>query len=262
MKQLICSGNIDAETILGNEIIANDIKCSDVSCTGNIIARTTIDVNGSLKTDNSVMAGEGILGTGCFWAKNAVAVEYFSFPDSEIHGRVLEMDTDEIFGEPFQEEEDIDVLFSKLKVRIADELEREGKIDKEHLVELVGKLSAMDVNSLIDWESITGKLIELSYAEKITNLRDYLILVMAKNSFPEQIIGYEIIGHVFDKMLLEAEKEVDTLPFHAYNINELAYALKIVCICEDEIKIAKDEALDRIFQSIGIKYKTVKAFLG
>ena len=62
--------------------------------------------------------------------------------------------------------------------------------------------------------------------------------------------------------MIEAEKSLDTLPFHARNVDDLAYALKTVTFCSNELKIDVDEAFDRIFQSIGIKYKTVKAFLG
>ena len=115
---------------------------------------------------------------------------------------------------------------------------------------------------LSDWKMLTEKLVyELAYPERIANLRDYFILIMATKLLPEEIIGYETLEHIFDNLLTDAEQSLDTLPFHAENVEELAYALKIVILCENELRIDKEEALDRIFQSIGIKYQTVKSFL-
>ena len=62
--------------------------------------------------------------------------------------------------------------------------------------------------------------------------------------------------------MLEAEKNLDELPFRAKTIEDFAYALRIVTLCENELRIDKDEALEKIFQSVGIKYKTVKGYLG
>lgn len=264
LKTIICSGDIDAKTIMGSEIIANDIACHTLSCSGNIIARTTIDISQSLKTELSVMAGEGILGSGHFSAKNVVAAEYFDF-NGDVLGKVLELETDAAFGEPHSEpmeEESFDEVSAKLKTVIEKELKIAGEIDEDHLVEFVSKISGIDTDVLSDWEKLTESLIEISYLDAITNLRDYLIVVMATKLLPEAIISYETIEHVFDKLLIEAEKNLPSLPYHAKNVEDFAYSLKIIAMCESELRIEKDEALDRIFQSVGIKYKTVKAFLG
>jgi len=264
LKAIICSGNIDAETISSSEIVANDIACHIISSAGNIVARTTIDVSESLKSEKSVITGEGILGSGQFYAKNAIAAEYFDF-DGEVLGKVLELETDETFGEPHadpQEEETFEVFSARLKAKISEELQKAGEVDEEKLVEFVTQLSGIDEDLLSDWKKLTECLVELSYVNKITNFRDYLIIIMATKLLPEEIVSYETIEHVFDYLLIEAEKELDTLSFHAKNVEEFAYALKIVTLCANELRIEKDDALDRIFQSIGIKYKTVKTFLG
>lgn len=264
LKSIICSGDIDADTILGSDIVANNIACSSISCAGNVVVRTTIDVGKSLQSEKSIMAAEGILGSGQFSAKNAVAVEYFDF-DGEVLGKVMELDTEATFGEPhagIQEDETFEAASSFLKKKLSEELKRAGEVDEEHLVGLVRQLSETDADMLSDWGKLTDDLVELSYKNKITNLRDYLIIIMATKLLPGEIVGYETIEHVFSSLLIEAEKELDTLPFHAKNVEDLAYALKAVTLCGNELRIAQDEVLDRIFQSIGIKYKTVKSFLG
>ena len=264
LKSIICSGDIDAKEIYGNEVIANDIACHSIACPGNIIAKTTIDISDSLQSDRSVMAGEGILGNGTFVSKNAVAVEYFDF-QGEVLGKVIEVDNNATYGESQElpsEDISFDEISTILKKKISEELYKAGEIDENQLVEFVEQLSKIDDDMMSDWMRLTEDLVELSYKDKITNLRDYLIIIMATKLLPKEIVGYETIEHVFNNLLIEVEKEIDTLPFHAKNIEDLAYALKIVILCDNEIRIDQDEALDRIFQSIGIKYKTVKSFLG
>ena len=263
-KAIICSGNIDVDAIFASEIVANDIVCTSITSIGNVVVRTTIDVGESLQSEKSIMAGEGILGNGRFSAKNAVAAEYFEF-EGDVLGKVMELDNDSTFGEDRTvpaEDVSFDEISAILKKKISDELHKAGEVDEDQLVGFVKQLSETDNDMLSDWMGLTEDLLEISYRDKITNLREYLIIIMATKLLPEEIIGYETIEHVFDKLLIEAEKELDTLQFHARNIEDFAYALKIVILCENKLRIDQDEALDRIFQSIGIKYKTVKSFLG
>ena len=112
LKAITCGGKIEAEKILGNEIVAENISCNTLSCGGNVIIRSVIDVQDSITVDKSVMTGEGILGSGSFSAKNAVAAEFFEF-DGEVRGKVLELATDAAFGEPHQSTgDDAIVVFS------------------------------------------------------------------------------------------------------------------------------------------------------
>ncbi len=264
LKTIICSGDIDAESIYGNEIVANDIACHSISCPGNVFARTTLDISESLVSDKSVMAGEGILGDGHFSAKNAVAAEYFDF-SGEVLGKVMELETDAVFGEPHPTpaaEESFEHFSARVQDKIKEELQKAGEVDEDKLVEFVAQLSGLDSDLLYDWQLIAENLVELSYLDKITNFRDYLVILMATKIMPEEIVGYETLEHVFDSLFIEAESNIDSLQFHAKTIEEFAYALKVVSLCEEEMGIGKEEALDRIFQSVGIKYKTVKAYLG
>lgn len=269
LKSIVCTGDIDARLIYGDDIIANDITCDEIYCNGNIIAETTIDISKCLEAEKAVIAGEGIIGNGHFTTSNAVAGEYFDF-SGEVLGKVLELETDHSFGKEREYKEGKEGVYKresiadasvKLRDIIIKELKRAGEIDEDQLAELVKQLSSIDKEMLSDWNMLTNKIIEISYLNSLTNLRDYLIVVMAKKILPKEIINYETIEHVFNGLLIKAEDEIGNLTYHASDIEELAYSLRIVSLCENELKMDKDEILDQIFQSIGIKFKTVQSFL-
>ena len=264
LKAIFCSGDIIADQVFCSDIVANNIVCKTLSCPGNVITRTTIDIAESLETHHSVMAGEGILGGGSFSAKNGVAADYFAF-EGEVHGKVLELETDALFGEPHKaspEKLSYDELMSLFRGKVLDGLKKAGNVDEDQLVEFISQLSSIDEDMISDWKMLTENLVELSYLDAITNLRDYLYIIMATKLLPEEIVGYETLEHVFDTLLIEAEERLDELPFHAKDVEDFAYSLKIACLCDRELRIEHDKLLDRIFQSIGIKYKTVQGFLG
>lgn len=262
LKSIICNGNIDAGKIFGDEITAENINCHNLSCNGNVIVRSVIDVQESIKVDKSVLTGEGILGSGQFSAKNAVAAEYFEF-DGSVNGKVMELETDATFGE-LQDttgDEALTTVAATLSEVISAYLSCAGNIDEDNLVQAVSKVSAIDEKLLSDWEKLINKLVELSYFDSITNFRDYLYVVMAKKLLPKEITEYETMTHVFDAMLVDAEQEIDSLEFHAKTLDDIAYCIKIISLCEADIKIGKDEALDRVLQKLGIKYKTAIKYL-
>ena len=96
-KAIICGGDITSKAISADDITANNIICNVLSCFGNVIVHETIDVREKLQTDKSVLAGEGIIGTGEFVSQNAVATEYFEF-SGEVAGKAIELETNSTFG--------------------------------------------------------------------------------------------------------------------------------------------------------------------
>lgn len=266
-KSIICNGDIDAETVSGSEITANNITCKELHSTTNVIARMTIDVSESLEAEQSVVSGEGIVGNGVFSAQNAVAVDYFEF-DGTVEGKVMEMATDDVFGEPkIEPAVDVDAMtieemIQLMKKKISIGLESAGEVDEEELLAFIKKISDGDSARRCDWEKIVTRLVELSYSNEIKNLADYLTVVFAKEVLPKEVIEYETIEHVFKKMLPEAEKQLDSIDYKARNLDEFALSLIIADICQEDIKLEKIDMIDRIFQSIGIKYKTVTNYIG
>jgi hypothetical protein len=264
LKDITCNGKIAADWICGNDILAKDILCRKITCSGNIIARATIDVSEALEAEKAVITGEGILGTGQFSSKYAATTEYFDF-QGDVIGKVVELETHEIFGEPREIAPSENLSFENvktiLKSQITEELTKAGEVDEDNLLEFIERLSEIDSDMLCDWRMLVGNVVEISYQDKITNLRDYLYVVMATKLLPEEIISYETIEHVFDQMLIEAEEHLEELEYSAKDDSDIAYSLKVADLCQNEIRMERDEVVDRIFQSIGIKYKTVRNFL-
>lgn len=265
LKTITCGGNIGVDVIFGNEIVAKDIFCEKLSCTGSIIARATLDIGETLEAEKAVITGEGILGAGRFSAKYAATAEYFDF-QGEVLGKVIELETDAMLREPNKnvspESMSFEEITAILKEKIVAELAKAGEVDEDELLEFIKQVSTVDNYMLCDWRELAGKLVELSYQDKITNLRDYLYVVMATKLLPEEIIAYETLEHVFGQMFTDAEAHLQALTYSTNNVSEIAYSLKIVDLCQDEIRMERDDIIDKIFQSIGIKYKTVKTFLG
>ncbi len=250
--ELLCTGNIDADSITAEEIIAGSIACKTLTCPGNIIVRTTIDIGESLAADMSVITGEGIIGTGVFSARNGIAVDYFSF-DGEVNGRVLELDSDKFFGNPKERPGKINRELKRIESR---------HIDEKELLQVLKQISSSDINMLSDWHLLAERLVQYACLDKIANLRDYLYIIMAKKILPFSVTGYKTVEHVFSKLLPEAEANLTSMEYHATDISEVAYSLKIVGFCESELGLDSDEFYDRILQSIGIKYNTAKDYLG
>lgn len=266
-KSIFCNGNIEAEVITGAEIVANNITCKKITSTANIVVRMTVDAKELIEAEKAVISGEGIVGDGAFSAQNAIAIDFFEF-DGEVKGKVMEMATDEVFGEPrtdstiSTEGATFDEAFDIMVKKISDGLKEAGNIDEDELLAFIKKVSDGDSVRYHDWETIMNRLVELSYADSITNLADYLNVVFAERVFPKEITEYETIEHVFNKMLPEAEKNLESMDYRAKSVEELAYSLIINELCQNEIKLERDEVIDRIFQSIGIKYKTVMNYIG
>lgn len=261
-KSIICKGNIESDELFADEIISNNVFANSINCSGNLISRATIDARESVNVDNNVFAVEGILGTGSYSARNSVAGEYVEI-DGSITGKVLELDriskgTEEIH----LANATLDNLTEAINEKIIESLRNAGEIGEEELLECISKISSLDNQMISDWKKLSRSVVELSYVDHLDNLRDYLFVLFAKRVFPREITEYETVEHVFSKLLDEAESNVDRLQFHADDVYEIANSIRIVLLCENEIKIDKKEALDRIFQSIGIKYKTIESFLG
>ena len=92
------------------------------------------------------------------------------------------------------------------------------------------------------------------------NFKDYLILFYAQKILPKEIQGYETVEHIFEKPFEDAQAEGIELPFTVSDIKEFEITLRIVLLYYHELGYSRDELLDKMFQSIGIKYSTVGSF--
>lgn len=262
-NDLCCKGKIEIDKgDIGGDIIAEALTSKDLYCGGNAIVQTTIDIEKST-TEKAMIAGEGIIGAGDFSAQNAIAVEYFEY-SGDVKGKVLELDTETTFGEKELQADLDECSFAKLMDCAKTVLNREilvaGEEDEETLLDFLHNVGAeADVN-VQEWYDIFNRVINISYQDSIENFRDYLILFYAQKILPKEIQGYETVEHIFEKPFEDAQAEGIELPFTVSDIKEFEITLRIVLLYYDELGYSKDELLDKMFQSIGIKYSTVGSF--
>lgn len=264
-NDLFCSGKVKVEGLeVGTDMIADSVNCKRFYCGGNAIIKTTIDIEDT-KIEKVIVAGEGIIGGGDFSAQNAIAIEFFEY-DGDIEGKVLEVNNEVSFRQECISEKSLENLsFEELIIKIKEMLTKEmvssGDDSEECLLEFTKKLSEIDVMNVSDWFNVFSYVIDISYLEHIDNFRDYLFLVYAEQILPKEMIGYETVEHIFKQPFQEVSDMAHELEFTAKNVDEIMLALKIVTSYDSHLSISKEEALDKIFQSIGIKYDTVCSFL-
>ena len=101
--------------------------------------------------------------------------------------------------------------------------------------------------------------VDISYARQLlSNFKDYLYVLCAKNSFPDGMTKYETLQPVIEDMLNEATYKIDKMDYKAKNIQELAVSLFALKNYYEQLPISVEEAADKIFSSIGIRYSTVE----
>lgn len=275
----ICTGEVRVEElVLEAYSIAGSIVGKRLYAGGDLFLQATVDTGIEFEADGLVVAGEGIMGDGVFKAKAAIANEYFEF-NGDCKSKVFEitgMDFTNLGAEdlnlPISQDENMDdqsmdeevseymdieattSLFNKaLKESIYDwsELEEDAFIEKiRNVVKKIDNLHL--VNKLLD------RITALSYDREIENFRDYLFVLCAKNVFPTGISEYDTIEPVLVGMFNKAQFTIDTMEYRATNIEEFAFSLYIINRYQDEMPIGVEEAADKIFSSVGIRYSTVE----
>lgn len=281
---LFVKGNIEADEIIcrgsfycTGEIRVNKCNFGDYSMIGSVIGKdvyaegdlfikTTIDTDSSLKVDGLVFAGEGIMGDGSFRAKVAIANEYFEFSGNS-KSKVLEISemkfkdasvlNDE--NEPKADLEAMNIegvidVFNKGFDKSIDEWSR---LEEEEFISEIRKV-AKSMCDLQMIDMVVDTVIALSYERKIENFKDYLFVLCARNTFPEGMVKYETLQPVIEDMLNEATYQIDKMDYKAGNILDLAISILILNKYFEQIPISKEEAADKIFSSIGIRYSTVE----
>lgn len=257
-----CTGEVRVNKCnFGSNAMIGSVICKEVYAAGDLFIKTTIDTDSSLEADGLVVAGEGIMGDGSFKAKAAIANEYFEF-SGRSKSKVFEIsemefteasDIENIDPDAWDIENAIDA-FNKVFNKSIDGW---SQFEEEEFVKEVRKVAeSMCDLQMID--RVVDTVIALSYERQIGNFKDYLFVLCAKNTFPEGMSKYETLQPVIEDMLNEATYRIDKMDYKAKSIQELAvsfFALNKYC---DQLPISMEEAADKIFSSIGIRYSTVE----
>ena len=70
--------------------------------------------------------------------------------------------------------------------------------------------------------------------------------------------SYVVIGESLEAKNIHATYRIDKMYYKAKNIQELAVSFWTLNKYYDQLQISKEEAADKIFSSIGIRYSTVE----
>lgn len=255
-----CCGKIQCKKLSSDtDVIANMINADEIDVYGNVLASSSINVDSGCNVERNILAGEGVSGTGKLKADNVMAIDYFDF-DGTTSGRIFEMET--MYKKLFEkkvisEVEQIDTVTGnsieeKLKAFYESSIEELVKDEEDEILEKLNSCAEIQEESFSELAFLFNEIIRISYLDQIGNLMDYLLVTYAKDVFPESLLKYETIEHVFSKLWEEAE--VDELDFAANNVYEFMIALKII----DKCFPYDDDIADNVFSFIGIRYKTVK----
>ncbi len=260
-----CTGEVRVNKCnLGSHAMIGSLIGKEVYASGDLFIQTTIDTDSSLEADGLVVAGEGIMGDGSFRAKAAIANEYFEFSGKN-KSKVFEISemefteatTPEGNGsvnlETLNIESTIDI-FNKVFNKSIDEWSEFE--EEEFIVEIRKVAESMYDLQMID--RVVDTVIALSYEHQIVNFKDYLFVLCAKNTFPEGMDKYETLQPVIEDMLNDATYRIDKMEYKAANIQEFAVSLLVLNKYRDQLQISVEEAADKIFSSIGIRYSTVE----
>lgn len=244
------------------------IVCDEIVCDGNVILQTTANINQSAKIGKTIVACEGIMGAGIFSAVNAIANEYFEF-DGEYEGKILELETDAIISDTPSVEsvacETIEEIIDLANQKLTEEYAKCPDMDEEEIIDHLKKLGAIQsigLKVLPIVEPIFTKLIEISYQDRIETIDEYLMVLMAQSVLPAELCGYESVDHIGKLLLPKAQNEIDELGFEPCTIEQFSKVLSMALKFEEALSADWEILMDKIFESIGLKYATVSSMLG
>lgn len=264
----ICKGNLHADKIyVGRNIIVGSIDCDDIICDGNVVLQTTANINQNAKIGKTMVACEGIMGAGTFSAINAIANEYFEF-DGEYEGKILELETDATISNtvpvkvaPCETIEDIINLANK---KLEEEYDKCPDLDEEEIIKHLKKLGAIqsrELKFLPIVEPLFTKLTEISYQDRIETIDEYLTVLMAQKMLPTEVYKYESVDHVGKLFLPKAQSEIDELGFEPCTIEQFSRVLSMAVKFEEVLSADWEILMDKVFESIGLKYSTVSSMI-
>lgn len=266
---LICKGNLRSDKMyVGRNIIVGSIDCNEIICDGNVVLQTTANINKNAKIGKTMVACEGIMGAGTFSAINAIANEYFEF-DGQYEGKILELETDATISDTAPAKstpcETVEEIIDLANGKLAEEYAQCSDLDEEGVINHLKKLGAIQSQGLKVLpivEPLFTKLTEISYQDRIETVDEYLTVLMAQRVLPIEVFSYESVDHIGKLFLPKAQKEIEELGFEPCSIEQFSRALSMAVKFEEDLSTDWEILMDKIFESIGLKYSTVSSMIG
>ncbi len=264
----ICKGDLHADKIyVGRNIIVSSIDCDEIICDGNVVLQTTANINQNAKIGKTIVACEGIMGAGSFTALNAIANEYFEF-DGEYEGKILELETDSTISTTVSVKaascETIEDIIELANQKLTEEYAKCPDLDEEEIIEHLKKLGAIqshELKVLPIVEPLFTKLTEISYQDRIETIDEYLMVLMAQKILPAEVYNYESVEHIGKLFLPKAQSELDELGFAPCTIEQFSQVLSMAVRFEKALSDDWKILMDKIFESVGLKYATVSSMI-
>ena len=264
----ICKGNLRSDKMyVGRNIIVGSIDCNEIICDGNVVLQTTANINENAKIGKTMVACEGIMGAGTFSAVNAIANEYFEF-DGQYEGKILELETDATISDTTPAKsapcETVEEVIDLANDKLAEEYAKCPDLDEEEVIVQLKKLGAIQSHGLKILpivEPLFTKLTEISYQDRIKTVDDYLTVLMAQRVLPSEVFNYESVDHIGKLFLPKAQKEIDELRFEPCTIEQFSRVLFMAVKFEEDLSADWEILMDKIFESVGLKYSTVSAMI-
>ncbi len=264
----ICKGDLYSDKIyVGGDMIVDSIVCDELICDGNVAIQTTVNINQNAQIAKTMFACEGIMGAGKFSALNAIANEYFEF-DGEYQGKIVELEMDNTISESAPaiaaSAETTEEIITLANQKLIEEYGKCPELDEEQIVEHLRSLSSIENNELKSLPivgSLFSRLAEMSYQDKIESIEDYLTVLVAQKTLPGEVFSYESIDHIGKLYLPKAQHEVDELCFAPTSIQQFAKVLLMAVQFEAELSDDWELIMDKIFESVGLKYTTVSSMI-
>lgn len=265
----ICKGDLYSDRIyVGGDMIVDSIVCDELICDGNVAIQTTANINQNAQIGKTMVACEGIMGAGKFSATNAIANEYFEF-DGDYEGKILELETDNTISNSVPVKvapvETIEEIIDLANQKLAEEYSKCPSLDEETIIEHLRNLGAIEnkkLRNLTIIEPLFSKLSDLSYQDKIETIEDYLTVLVAQRVLPTELFSYESIDHIGKQFLPKAQSEMEELSFEPTSIGQFANVLSMAVQFEADLSPDWEVLMDKIFESVGLKYSTVSSMIG
>lgn len=267
-NDFICKGNLYSNKIyVGGDANVESIVCDDLICDGNVVLKTTANINQNAQISKTIIACEGIMGAGTFSAVNAIANEYFEF-DGEYEGKILELEMDTTICDIKPNRngscETIEECICLLNEKLSNEYRKCTEFNETEIIDQLKKLGEIQSHGLKVLpivEPLFNKLTEISYQDRIETVDEYLMVLMARQMLPTEIYNYESVDHI-DKVFLPKVKEsMDELCFEPCTIEQFSRTLSMAVKFEEMLSCEWEPLMDKIFESIGLKYSTVNSMI-
>ncbi len=256
--QCVCLGKITAKTVsLGNISYLATIDSNEIFSSDSLFVGSTMDIREAVDINGMLVAGEGILGEGSFSSDSTIVNEYFEF-SGEVQNKVYELSEMDfsVLSDIRIEDVDVEKLISALKDSFSMSVKKWGDLEEEELIQNVLNIAKQSPDFVL-LTILLPIISELSYQKEIDNFRDYLYVLGAKNIFPDELSKYETIEPVLTTMFDAATMALERMVFRSNDLNEFSISLYILSAYHSQLPISLEEAGDKLFSSVGLRYSTV-----